>query len=134
MKVLGIRFLNQHGLRRGLRSNHFQAGSLKRSFVIGCHHDLGPILGDPSEGCVADNGEKPRARIGIADRRDRSEGTYAGFLHDILGIGAITREPTRQSQGVVNVGQHHFRKSLLVVHAASRGHYLTRMNVQSQSS
>ena len=51
-------------------------------------------------------------------------------LQNIFGIGTITREPTRQRQGVVNVGQHHFRKSLLVVHAASRGHYLSRMNVE----
>ena len=61
---------------------------------------------------VSDNPKKPRAPVSAGKRPKVPERSQRGFLHDILRVGFIPRQPARQPIRGVEMGQHHIFEGL----------------------
>src|ERR1700679_262888 len=59
----------------------------------------GPILFQPGETSVAHDLQQPGTRIAAMKAAEKTIGAQHGLLSNVLGIGAVAHQPTRQVEG-----------------------------------
>ena len=65
------------------------------------------VLAQPAIGGVAHDGQRPGAGVDAGKAADAAQRAQAGFLHHVLGVGAVARQPAGERVAIGEIRQHH---------------------------
>jgi hypothetical protein len=77
-------------------------------FFVKCVRRLArAVLVKPRKAGIAHNGQEPDAGVAAAEALEEAERAQVGFLHHVLRVLIIPRQPARQVIGSIHVRQNH---------------------------